>query len=176
MNQRKDTSTFDKNNLYAFSVIVELSHASMKQYPKVIVINLDNFNYFETDKPLLTFKIRDEEGHIESEMYESIHLVLANINNSKYNINKEIKKFASFLKERDLEKLAEEFRGDEKYMAIIRTVEDLTMDEELIGFYSYEEKIRQDKQELEYSKERIREEANLEVAKNLLAMRVLSVE
>ncbi len=126
--------------------------------------------------PLLTFKIRDEEGHIENEMYESIHLVLANINNSKYNINKEIKKFASFLKERDLEKLAEEFRGEEKYMAAIRTVEDLTMDEELIGFYSYEEKIRQDKQELEYSKERIREEANLEVAKNLLAMRVLSVE
>ncbi len=75
MNQSKDESVFNKNGLYAFSVIVELSHTSRKQYPKVIVINIDNFNCFQPDKPILRFKIRDEEGHIENEMYESIHLV-----------------------------------------------------------------------------------------------------
>ncbi len=43
---------------------------------------------------------------IENEMYESIHLVLANIGKTKYNIDKEIEKIAKSLKERDLEKLA----------------------------------------------------------------------
>ncbi len=52
MNQSKDESVFNKNGLYAFSVIVELSHTSRKQYPKVIVINIDNLNCFETDTPI----------------------------------------------------------------------------------------------------------------------------
>lgn len=196
MNQSSGENLFNKNDLYAFSVIVELSHKNMVNYPKVILINIDNFNKYETDKPVLTFKIRDEEGNIETEMYESIHLVLANISNPKYNIDKEIKKFASFLKERDLEKLAENFRGDEKYMAAIRTVEDLTTDEDLIGSYDLEEARERDIFELKLEKEFARKEgiqegiqqgleqgiiegANqnaIETAKKLLAMHVLSVE
>lgn len=147
MNQSNPSHIFDKNVLYAFSVVVELSHKNMDDYPKVILINIDNVNVFKTDKPILNFKIQTSDELVESEMYESFHLVLANIHNPKYNIDKEIVAFADFLKGKDLEKLASDYKGSEKYMAAIRTVEDLTMDEDLIGFYDYEEAKEQELRE-----------------------------
>ena len=150
MNQYNTKNLFDKNVMYAFTVIVEASHKKMKEYPKVILINIDNFNCFKTDKPILDFKIRDEEGNIETEMYESIHLVLANMNNPKYNIDKEIKKFSEFLKKTDLEKIKREYERDERYMAALRTVEDLTTDERFIGYYDYEEERKRELEEEKY--------------------------
>lgn len=155
MNQYNTGNLFSKNTAYAFSVIIEGTHKNIKEYPKVILINIDNFNPFKTKKPILDFKIRDEEGHVETKMYESIHLVLANLNNSKYNIDKELKKFLSFLKEKDLEKISREYEEDERYMAAIRTVEDLTTDPDLIGYYDYEEAKEQEYQEI---KEELRKE------------------
>lgn len=106
MNQSNPSHIFDKNVLYAFSVVVELSHKNMDDYPKVILINIDNVNVFKTDKPILNFKIQTSDELVESEIYESYHLVLANIHNPKYNIDKEIVAFADFLKGKDLEKLS----------------------------------------------------------------------
>ncbi len=139
MNQTFQRNIFHKNMAYAFSVVIETMEENIIKYPKVILINIDDFNHFKTDKPLLRFNIQDEEGHIETEMYTSIHLVLANITNTKYNIDKEIQKFACFLKKTDLEEMGEEYEGDERYMAAKRTVKDLTSDPELIGYYDYEE-------------------------------------
>ena len=114
MNQFYKKTLFDKNASYAFSVIIENTYKNIEEYPKVTLINIDNFNRFKTDRPILYFKIRDEEGNIETKMYESIHLVLANMNNSKYNIDKEIKNFALFLKQKDLETMKKEYEGDER--------------------------------------------------------------
>lgn len=181
MNYTDSKNIFEKNSAYAFSVVIETTKKNLEKYPKVILINIDNFNKYETEKPILEFKIRDSEGHIETDLYYSIHLVLDNILKSSYNINEEIKKFAKFLKENNLEELAREFKGDEKYMACIRTVEDLTTDPELIGYYDYEEA---KKQELIDAKELAMEQgveigvkkANVETAKALLSMKVNTIE
>ncbi len=149
MNQEEVKNIFEKNSAYAFSVVIETTHKNIEAYPKVILINIDNFNKYKTDKPILNFELKDEEGHTETHLYQSIHLVLENIENRKYNVDEEIKKFARFLKDRDLEKLANEFKGEKKYMAAIRTVEELSTNPDMVGFYDYEEA---KKQELEDAK------------------------
>lgn len=150
MNQYSKTNIFNKNTSYAFSIIIESTSIKMKKYPKTLLINIDAFNHFKTKKPVLKFKIRDEEGHIETDMYESIHFVLANINNKKYNVDKEIRKFLSFLKETNLEDLNPMFMGDERYMAAKRTVKDLTTNPEFIGYYDYEEARKDELEEEKY--------------------------
>ena len=114
--------------------------------------------------------MRDELGNIETEMYRSIHLVLENINNSKYDIDKEIKKFGNFLRsEKTIEELEKEYNGDEKYMAAVRTVKDLSRDPEFVGYYNLEEAHKQDLIAAEdYGIEKGTKKANIETAKKLL--------
>ncbi len=98
MNQFYTQDIFDKSSLYAMSRIVETTKPK-KMYGGIILINIDNFNLFETKKPIIEFYIQDEEGHIETKSYKSIHIILENCKESTYNVGKEIKKFAEFLKE-----------------------------------------------------------------------------
>lgn len=139
MNQYKTVNTFEKNTSYAFSVASETVFSNSKKYPKIILINIDNFNSFQTKEPILNFKIRDEYGHIETEMYHSIHLILENVVNYKYNVDKEIKKMVELLTSKTVEEMKEKFEGDEKYMAAIRRVEELSTDPNFVGYYDIEE-------------------------------------
>lgn len=177
MNYSKSNYLFDKNASYAFSNILELTKPNMKIYPKVLIINIDANNEFKTEKPILTFKIRDEDNHIETNIYESIHLILENIVNYKYNIDKEIKSFAKFLKSRSILELEEKFKGDEAYMSAVRKIEDLSYDPEFAGQYDYEEKIERDKFEchltgLEEGRKQGSKEKQLEIAKKLLSLNI----
>ena len=186
MNQKENVNIIEKNTTYALSIIVETTHPNIKKYPKVVIINIDNFNKYKTKKPIIEFKMRDELGNIETEMYRSIHLVLENINNSKYDIDKEIKKFGNFLRsEKTIEELEKEYNGDEKYMAAVRTVKDLSRDPEFVGYYNLEEAHKQDLIAAEdygikkgYSKgiEKGTKEANIETAKKLLKMGLGTLE
>lgn len=45
---------------------------------KFLKIVLDRYNIFETDEPILNFKLRDQYGNEEDFWYESIYLVLDN--------------------------------------------------------------------------------------------------
>ncbi len=139
MNQYRSKNLFEKNTSYAFSVISESIPISVKRYPHIILINFDNFNRFQTKEEVITFKLRDEEGNIETDIYQSIHLILENIVNKKYNIDNEIEKFIRLLKMRTIEEMKREFKGDERYMAAIRKVEDLSKDPNFIGYYDREE-------------------------------------
>jgi predicted nucleic-acid-binding Zn-ribbon protein len=69
-NQYKTDELYVKNTSYAFSIISEIIPIDAKasiDYPYVILVNIDNFNAFKTKRPILHFKLRDEEGHIENE-------------------------------------------------------------------------------------------------------------
>ena len=173
MNQYHTDNIFEKNTLYAFSKIVENTTKNIKTYPKIFLINIDNFNFFKTNKPILEFKIRDNEGNIETDIYNSIHIVLANIKNNSYNVNEEIKKFASFLTERSIRKLENEYGGEEKYMAAIRTVEELSKDPEFSGYYDLEEAHKQELEDMlntgiRQGKEAGSKQEQIKIAKNLL--------
>ncbi len=185
MNQTYNKNIFYKNTNYSFSRIVETTTKNMKEYPKVILINIDNFNRYKSEKPMLEFKLRDTEGHIENESYESIHLILENIQARTYNIDEEIEKFSDFLLENDLEKLEEEFKGDMNYMAAIRTVEDLSMDPEFAGYYDLEEAHKQELEDMketgidigiEKGIEQGKKEQQIIMAKRMLAMKGITLE
>ena len=181
MNQNNSKNIFSKNSTYAFSVIIESTTKNIRKYPQVILINIDNFNNFKTDKPLIEFKLRSEEGYIETRIYQSIHLILENIKNPKYNIDKEIRKFGIFLREEKIEDMKKNYKGDEKYMAAIRTVEDLTTDPDLIGYYDYEEAHKQELREakdfgLEEGVRLGEKQTKLDTANNLLKIGVLTIE
>jgi len=149
MNQYYSKKIFEKNTSYVFSILSETVPKGTKKYPKVILINFDNFNYFNTDKPILNFMLRDEYGHIETNRYNSIHLILENLVNQEYTISEEIKKLIRFLKMKSIEEMEEEFEGDEDYMACIRTVEELSTDPNFVGYYDIEEARRQELEDME---------------------------
>ena len=145
MNNSYNSNIFNKNSQYAFSIINETTK-SKKKYSNVILINIDNFNHFHTDKPIITFKHRDKYNHIENNLYKSIHLILDNCVNTLYNkdVDSEIIKFSKFLKQTNLKELKKIFKGDEDYMAAVRKVEELSTDPRFIGYYDVEEAHRQD--------------------------------
>lgn len=144
VNQYQTDHIFEKNSTYAYSNLLEATRISQIDYPKIILVNIDNMNYYETDRPMLNFKSMDEESHIENDLYISIHLILANTVNSKYNIDKEIEKFGRLLKMKTLEEMKEEFKEDEAYMSGIKKIEELVMDPEFIGLYDIEERRQRD--------------------------------
>ena len=150
MNQFYTHDIFDKNSLYAMSRIVETTQPK-KVYGNIILINIDNFNLFEEKEPIIEFYVQDKKGHLETKSYKSIHIVLANCKENTYNVGKETKKFARFLQEKKtIKELVKKYRGDEEYMSVIRTVEELSKDPEFAGYYDIEEKHRQ---QLESAKE-----------------------
>ena len=144
VNQYQTDHIFEKNSTYAYSNLLEATRISQIDYPKIILVNIDNMNYYETDRPMLNFKSMDEESHIENDLYTSIHLILVNIVNSKYNIDKEIEKFGRLLKMKTLEEMKEEFKEDEAYMSGIKKIEELVMDPQFIGLYDIEERRQRD--------------------------------
>ena len=175
MNQYLTDYIFEKNVSYVFSIASETILSGSKNYPNVIMISFDNFNKYKTDKPILEFKLRDQYGNIETNQYHSIHLIIENIINSKYNINKETKKLISLLKKKTVNEMEKEFKGDDTYMAAIRKVEDLSTDPDFVGYYDIEEARKQEN--WEFKQTGIREgfeqgvkEKQIEIAKNLLSL------
>ena len=179
MNQYKTDFIFEKNVSYAFSIASETIMSGSKKYPYVIMISFDNFNKFKSKYPILNFKLRDEYGNIESEQYQSIHLILENIVNNEYTISKETKKLISLLKKTTIEEMEKEFKGDDTYMACIRKGEDLSTDPDFVGYYDIEEARKQENWEFKQTGIRIGKEEGkkegernkqIEIAKNLFSM------
>ena len=144
MNQGKSNNIFDKNTTYSFTIINESIKKVGKKYiyPNVILINIDAFNKFNTKKGILDFRIRDDEGHIETNIYRSIHLILENLKGKAY--NEDVRKLAEFLQIKDVETLREMYKGDSSYMACVRKVEELSTDPEFVGYYDLAEAHEQD--------------------------------
>ena len=138
VNQFNTENLYRKNTEYAMASILEMTkRKSNIQYPKVILVSLDSFNSFHTKRPILTFLPRDEEGHIENDLYQSIHIILDNAVNNEYNkdIPEEVIKFAKLLKAKSIDELVEEFEGDEEYMEAVGKLEELVMDPDFAGAY-----------------------------------------
>ena len=166
MNGSLNNNIFDKNATYSFTIINEgiRKEGNKYIYPNVVLINFDAFNKFKTDKGILDFRIRDEEGHIETPIYRSIHLILENLVNKEY--NKDIKKLAEFLSIKDIDTLRKTYEGDKNYMACIRRVEELSTDPDFVGYYDLEEAHKQD---LSDSYETGKSDKSIEIAKVMLS-------
>ena len=129
---------FRKNALYAYATLVSSIPVNAEEYKKVILVNIDSFNHFKAKEPILTFTTRYKELE-EHKLYTSYHILLENITNTNYNINEEVRKFGDFLGTKlTIEKLKEKYKGDEKYMDIVRKVEKFMKDNHLVQYYDLE--------------------------------------
>ena len=129
---------FRKNALYAYATLVSSIPVNAEEYKKVILVNIDSFNHFKAKEPILTFTTRYKELE-EHKLYTSYHILLENITNTNYNINEEVRKFGDFLGTKlTIEKLKEKYKGDEKYMDIVKKVEKFMKDNHLVQYYDLE--------------------------------------
>ncbi len=179
MNQCDTGTIFEKNALYLMSRIVENTKSGKNSvYPKYILINIDNFNKFETKEPIVIFQVRDKGGNVEHNIYTSIHLILENCKDNTYNIPKEVKKFARLIHgKRKIEKLESEYEKDTTYREVVRKVKELSMNPEFLGYYDVEEKHKEEIKDAEATG--IKKGAHntaISTVKNLLKLNVLTNE
>ena len=139
MNQYDTPHLINKNVDYAFSDIVQSIRPNNK-FVKVYLINIDKFNKFKRKDPILYFGLRNKYGDIESEMYQSIHIVIDNFVNQEYNISEEVNKFISLLKMKSIDEMKDKFKNEEMYLKAIEKVEKYMENEEFIGLYDTEER------------------------------------
>ena len=90
MNKYDPGYIFEKNASYAFSLFNESTKIGKRMWPQIILINIDNFNRFKTDRPILDFKIREKHENYEVDIFHAYNIVLENFKNPNYNINKDI--------------------------------------------------------------------------------------
>ena len=129
---------FPKNSLYSYATLVSATSVNAKVYKKVILVNIDSFNHFKVKEPVIPFGTKYEELE-EHDLYTSYHVILENITNTNYNIDKEVRKFGEFLSLKlSIEELKEKYRGDGKYMDIARKVEKFMRDNNLVQYYDLE--------------------------------------
>ena len=129
---------FPKNSLYSYATLVSATSVNAKVYKKVILVNIDSFNHFKVKEPILTFTTSCKELE-EHDLYTSYHVILENITNTNYNIDKEVRKFGEFLGSKlTIEELKEKYRGDEEYMDIVEKVEKFMRDNNLVQYYDLE--------------------------------------
>lgn len=168
---------FEKNATYAYSILLSKIHPKPVFYPKIILVNIDNFNSFSRKEPILKFESLDHHTS-EHKLYTSYHVILANITNTNYNIDKEVRKFGTLLKENlTIEELVEKYEGDEEYMKIINKTKELIADEDFAIYYDIDEAHESDRQDAyetgydsgyDNGQTKGKQEERLAIAKNLL--------
>ena len=141
MNKFFREDLFKEKSDYALNCITRCTKENGK-YTKVILINIDNFNAFNTTEPIVDCDIQSKKYIIENENYKSYHIILENIVNKEYNknIDNEVIEFFSFLQIKTLEEMKEKYGKDEEYMKIVKKVEDIYNDPKWIGYYYPEDR------------------------------------
>ena len=129
---------FRKNALYSYATLASSIPVNTEVYKKVILVNIDSFNHFKVKEPIIPFGTKYEEVE-EHDLYTSYHVILENITNTNYNIDKEVRKFGEFLSLKlSIEELKEKYREDGKYMNIVEKVEKFMRDNNLVQYYDLE--------------------------------------
>jgi len=147
MNMSSTGENFKKNTTYAYSIYsqnVKRKNGKVV-YPKLYLININNFNAYDTKEAIQYFDFKDQNDVLENKTKDgckSIHLVLANIIDTRYNkgVPENIIRYAKFLKANSIEELRKISKGDEEFMDAVKKVEELMQDEEFIGLYDKEER------------------------------------
>ena len=169
-NRQYSENMFDKNASYVFKNSYMESNVGSNLYHSIIIINVDGFNRFHTEKPILIFNIRDEDGHVETELYTSIHLVLENFDNPKYTISDRVRNFMEFFQSKPdtIANLKEKYK-DGEIMAFVNKAEELSKSTEFINYYNYEENHESEKMDFyNTGKNEGEHQRSIEIAKKML--------
>ena len=170
-----EKNIFEKNTTYVFSRQATNTYSKTEKYPQTILINVDNFNKYNTKRPILIFEILERYEHFkETNLYTSVHLVIENFKNKEYDIDEEIIKFSKLMNDNtSIKELKKIFKGDEKYMQVVDTIGQFTLMDNGGLYYDKEERIAYEKEMIKigYFEEGQKDGAKqekIEIAKSLL--------
>ena len=68
MNKYDTGDILEKNLSYAYSVFNEKTRRGIRKWPKVILINIDNFNKFNADEPIIELEMRDKNNKYKEKL------------------------------------------------------------------------------------------------------------
>ena len=142
MNASYYEGIIEKNNSYLFRMLGDRFNKGENYIDgkKIIQINIDNYKKYKGDKLLYRFTIKEDET-LETENYESYHISLPYLKEKCYNKEKlsRLEKLCEIFLFDDA-KEAYKITGDDNVMKkAVRTLEELSQDENIVGLYDAEE-------------------------------------
>lgn len=144
MNASYYEGIIEKNNSYLFRMLGDRFNKGENYIDgkKIIQINIDNYKKYKGDKLLYRFTIKEDETlELETENYESYHISLPYLKEKCYNKEKlsRLEKLCEIFLFDDA-KEAYKITGDDNVMKkAVRTLEELSQDENIVGLYDAEE-------------------------------------
>lgn len=132
-----------KNNGYHHalagrSLLIAQKYEDMKE---IIQINFDCINKFD-ERLVIAFKLMDEKGkYCLDENFTNYHINMEKVREIDYN-NSEITKFEKILmilQEESKEKLKKLSEGDKELENMVKKIEEMSYDPEIIGLYNKEQ-------------------------------------
>ena len=162
-----------KNNKYHHTLagrtlLIAEDYKNMKE---IVQINFDLINRFD-DRIIIPFRLMDEEGKfILDEKFTNYHINMEKVREKGYNID-ELNKFEKILlilQEESKTRLKELSKGDGELIMMVKKIEEMSYNPELIGLYDKEKRdavvngINIADAEKKGSKEK-----QIEIAKNML--------
>jgi len=170
-----------KNNKYHHTLagrtlLIAEDYKNMKE---IVQINFDFINRFD-DRLIIPFRLMDEEGKfILDEKFTNYHINMEKVREKSYNIN-ELNKFEKILlilQEESKTRLRQLSKGDGELIMMVKKIEEMSYDPELIGLYDKEKMDNfvnginladAEKKGLEQGFEQGSKNEKLEIAKNML--------
>lgn len=184
MNREIMEGTIIKNNGYHHKLAGQnlLSGEKYEDVKRIIQINFDYINKFD-ERLIVAFRIMDETGkYILDKNYINYHINMAKVREKGYNKDKlsKFEKIIMIMQEKCKKKLLEIAKGEEDLMMMVRKIEELSEDPEILGLYDKEkvDKLVQSINMAQSKKEGKEEgfsEGKKETAKNMLKEKI-SVE
>ena len=108
---------FEKNESYAFELYSRRTHIRAKKYPDVHLVNINSFTRFKVNQPVVRMMIQDKIDNTDISNYHVYNFDIAKTATLDYNEGDEVLiRFAKFMKAKDLKKLKEIAKGDERFM------------------------------------------------------------
>ncbi len=120
-----------------------------EEYSKIIVVSIDEENFYQTDQALLTFQLKDQEGHMENDFIKTYHVVLPNIHQENDSMPAILYPFKKFLESTTLEELQENSRFIPFFQKACEKVEEILKNENFQEKYQQIESVENEKKEME---------------------------
>ncbi len=98
------------------------------EVPKLFEIYIDKVKYYYIDDYVMHMQSRNEEGILEDDSYEAIHVEIENVLKDEFDEDPAIKKMITFLTTRDIEKMRTIYAGDEPYMKMMIRAQEILDD------------------------------------------------
>ena len=175
MNRRNDNDLIKRNRSHLFEGMVKTINVSFKDGINHYFMQICFDNFSLKDRLISTYKLTDLEDGIpdeENENFVKYRINLVKIYKKYYTLDEELTRFEkalailSFNKVEDLRKISE---GDEMLMRVVKKIEELTDDPDMVQYIDVEKGMELGrKEDIEKAAKEAAKETTIETAKKML--------